>query len=100
MPRRPYLPAAYCGRDQALSSVAGLAVGNDLTMRDFQKQDAPVATGQGMGPLDTCWAPPASGIGFRRETPLLLGPGNRVAVEVEGVGRIENAFVEDHTQAS
>jgi 2-keto-4-pentenoate hydratase/2-oxohepta-3-ene-1,7-dioic acid hydratase in catechol pathway len=39
-----------------------------------------------------------SGVGFRREPPLLLGPGNLVAVEVDGVGRIENAFVEDGTQ--
>jgi len=36
-----------------------------------------------------------SGVGFRREPPLLLGPGDRVAVEVERVGRIENLFVEE-----
>lgn len=34
-----------------------------------------------------------SGIGFRREPPLMLGPGDVVSVEVEGVGRIENRFV-------
>ena len=34
-----------------------------------------------------------SGIGFRREPPLLLGPGDVVSVEVDGVGRVENRFV-------
>lgn len=34
-----------------------------------------------------------SGVGFRREPPLLLGPGDVVAVEVSGVGRLENRFV-------
>ena len=34
-----------------------------------------------------------SGIGFRRDPPLLLGPGDVVSVEVERVGRLENSFV-------
>ncbi len=34
-----------------------------------------------------------SGVGFRRDPPLLLGPGDVVSVEVERVGRIENRFV-------
>jgi acylpyruvate hydrolase len=34
-----------------------------------------------------------SGIGFRREPPLLLGPGDVVAVEISRVGRLENRFV-------
>jgi acylpyruvate hydrolase len=33
------------------------------------------------------------GVGYRREPQLLLGPGDVVAVEVEGVGRIENTMV-------
>jgi acylpyruvate hydrolase len=32
------------------------------------------------------------GVGYRREPQLLLGDGDVVAVEVEGVGRIENRF--------
>jgi acylpyruvate hydrolase len=32
------------------------------------------------------------GVGFRREPPLLLKDGDVVAVEVDGVGRIENRF--------
>jgi acylpyruvate hydrolase len=34
-----------------------------------------------------------SGVGFRREPPLLLGAGDVVIVEVDGVGRIENSCV-------
>ena len=31
-----------------------------------------------------------AGVGFRREPPLLLGDGDVVAVEISGVGKIEN----------
>jgi acylpyruvate hydrolase len=34
-----------------------------------------------------------SGVGFRRQPPLLLAPGDVVAVEIDRVGRIENRFV-------
>jgi acylpyruvate hydrolase len=33
-----------------------------------------------------------AGVGFRREPPVLLGDGDVVAVEIDGVGRIENRF--------
>jgi acylpyruvate hydrolase len=33
------------------------------------------------------------GVGFRRQPPLLLGGGDVVAVEIAGLGRIENRFV-------
>jgi acylpyruvate hydrolase len=36
-----------------------------------------------------------SGVGFRREPPLLLAPGDVVCVEVDGIGRIENVCVAD-----
>jgi len=36
-----------------------------------------------------------SGVGFRREPPLLLGPGDVVTVEIDGVGRVQNTMVED-----
>jgi acylpyruvate hydrolase len=35
------------------------------------------------------------GVGVRRDPPLLLRPGDVVAVEVDGVGRIENTMKED-----
>jgi acylpyruvate hydrolase len=34
-----------------------------------------------------------SGVGIRRDPPLLLGDGDVVAVEVDGIGRIENRIV-------
>lgn len=37
------------------------------------------------------------GVGFRREPPLLLGPGDVVAVEIDGVGRIENTMVAEES---
>jgi acylpyruvate hydrolase len=36
-----------------------------------------------------------AGVGYRREPRLLLGDGDVVAVEVDGLGRIENRFVAD-----
>ena len=35
------------------------------------------------------------GVGVRRDPPLLLAPGDVVAVEVGGVGRIENTMKEE-----
>jgi 2-keto-4-pentenoate hydratase/2-oxohepta-3-ene-1,7-dioic acid hydratase in catechol pathway len=32
-------------------------------------------------------------VGFRREPQLLLGDGDTVVLEIDGVGRIENAMV-------
>ena len=37
----------------------------------------------------------SGGVGFRREPQLLLGDGDTVAVELDGVGRIENAMVDE-----
>jgi len=34
-----------------------------------------------------------AGVGFRREPQVLLGDGDVVAVEVDGIGRLENRFV-------
>jgi acylpyruvate hydrolase len=36
-----------------------------------------------------------SGVGFRREPPLLLADGDTVAVEIERIGRIENRIVDE-----
>jgi acylpyruvate hydrolase len=138
-------------REQALDAVAGYAVANDVTMRDFQYKthqwlqgkawDAStplgphLVTGEAvpdpgaltlrtlvndevvqesstelmifdvatlisvistfttLEPGDVLLTGTPSGVGFRREPKLLLGDGDRVVVEIEGVGRIENRFV-------
>ena len=36
-----------------------------------------------------------AGVGYRRDPPLLLSDGDVVAVEVDGIGRIENRCVAD-----
>ena len=33
---------------------------------------------------------PPSGVGYRREPPVLLRDGDRMVVEIAGVGRLEN----------
>ena len=38
------------------------------------------------------------GVGFRREPPLLLGDGDLVTVEVEGVGKLENKIVNEQVE--
>jgi acylpyruvate hydrolase len=46
-----------------------------------------------LAPGDVILTGTPSGVGFRREPPLLLGPGDVVTVEIEGVGRIQNRCV-------
>ena len=36
-----------------------------------------------------------AGVGFRREPQLLLGDGDVVVVEIDGIGRTENRFTAD-----
>lgn len=139
------------GRDRALEHVAGYAVANDVTMRDYQYKthqwlqgkawDAATPVGPwlvtpdelgdvaqltlrttvngqvvqeactelmifdiatlvstiseftGLEPGDLILTGTPSGVGFRREPQLLLGDGDVVEVEVEGVGRLENRIV-------
>ena len=134
--------------DRALELVAGYAVADDITMRDYQNrthqwlqgkawdastpvgphlvsadevgdpaalsvrttlngqvvQDAPTARMifsvptlvsvisqfTGLEPGDLILTGTPEGVGFRREPPLLLHDGDVVAVEVDGVGRLEN----------
>jgi acylpyruvate hydrolase len=137
--------------DRALEVVAGYAVANDVSMRDYQYkshqwlqgkawdastplgpelvtadevpdpgalvlrtlvngeivQEAPtnlmifdvatlvsvVCEFATLEPGDLILTGTPGGVGFRREPQLLLGDGDVVAVEVEGVGRIESRFV-------
>jgi acylpyruvate hydrolase len=139
--------------DDALDAVAGYAVANDVTMRDFQYQthqwlqgkawdastplgphlvsadEVPdpgtlalrtvvndelvqeastermifdvatlisvISTFTTLEPGDVLLTGTPSGVGFRREPKLLLGDGDRVVVEIDGVGRIENRFVSE-----
>jgi acylpyruvate hydrolase len=132
----------------ALDLVAGVSVGNDVSMRDFQNkthqwlpgkawdrttpvgptlvtleeagdlssltlrtrlngevvQESPTAllifdvarlvseisVFTALAPGDLIFTGTPGGVGFRREPPRLLGDGDIVAVEVDGVGRIEN----------
>jgi acylpyruvate hydrolase len=145
--------ARRVAREQALAHVAGLAVANDVTMRDYQYKthqwmqgkawDAvtPLGpelvtldeAGDGTGlllrttlngdpvqesstdlmifdiptliatitefttlePGDVILTGTPSGVGFRREPPLLLSDGDVLITEVEGIGRLENRLVSE-----
>jgi acylpyruvate hydrolase len=140
-------------REDALAAVAGYAVANDITMRDYQyrthqwlqgkawEASTPVGpwlvtadeipdvsqltlrttvNGQvvqesspalmifdiatlvstiseftALEPGDLILTGTPSGVGFRRDPPLLLGDGDVVVVEVEGVGRLQNRIVSE-----
>ena len=40
-----------------------------------------------------------AGVGYTRDPPAVLHPGSRVAVEIDGIGRIDNPVVAEHNQA-
>jgi acylpyruvate hydrolase len=138
-------------RERALEHVAGYAIANDVSMRDYQNKthqwlqgkawDASTPVGPDLVTLDEAPYPlnlrtfvngqkvqdastellifdvptlvsvisefatlvpgdliltgTPGGVGYRREPPLLLSDGDVVAVEVDGVGRIENLCVAD-----
>jgi acylpyruvate hydrolase len=144
-------PARRVAPDKALDHVAGYAVANDVSMRDYQYKthqwlqgkawDASTPVGPELvtreeieGPLtlktfvngnqvqeastellifdvatlistisefatlepgDLILTGTPGGVGYRREPQLLLGDGDVVAVEVDGVGRIENRCAAD-----
>jgi acylpyruvate hydrolase len=143
----------HVAAEQALDAVAGYAVANDVTMRDFQYKthqwlqgkawDASTPLGPqlvtpdevpdpgalrlqtrvndtvvqesgtesmifsvptlisvisqfaSLEPGDVILTGTPAGVGFRREPPLLMGDGDVVTVEIEGVGRLQNRFVSD-----
>ncbi|MCW2986775.1 MAG: hydrolase family protein [Conexibacter sp.] len=140
-------------RADALSAVAGYAVANDVSMRDFQHKShqwlqgkawdastpvgpwlvtpddvpdpqaltlrttvngqtvqeattdlmifdvatlvAAVSEFAALEPGDLILTGTPGGVGVRRDPPLLLGDGDVVAVEVDGVGRIESTMKEE-----
>jgi acylpyruvate hydrolase len=141
--------------EEALAAVAGYAVANDVSMRDYQRKagqwlqgkawDASTPVGPWLVTADEVGDPQAltlrtivngavlqeattdlmifdiatlvatisefaalqpgdliltgtpGGVGVRREPPVLLGDGDVVAVEVDGVGRIESTMVAERT---
>jgi acylpyruvate hydrolase len=141
-------------RERALDHVAGYAVANDVSMRDYQYRthhwlqgkawDASAPVGPDLVTLDEITEPltlrtfvngqkvqeastqllifdvptlvsavsefatiepgdliltgTPGGVGYRREPQLLLKDGDVVAVEVEGVGRIENRMVAEQAE--
>jgi acylpyruvate hydrolase len=48
-----------------------------------------------LAPGDLILTGTPSGVGVRREPPLLLGDGDVVIVEIDGIGRIENRMVSE-----
>lgn len=143
--------ARRVGREHATAAVAGYAVANDVTMRDFQYRTHQWLQGKAwdqstplgphlvtadeipdpgrlqlrtfvngaqvqaastellifdvatlvsvisefatLEPGDVILTGTPGGVGFRREPQLLLGDGDVVVVEIDGIGRIENRFV-------
>jgi acylpyruvate hydrolase len=52
-----------------------------------------------LAPGDVVLTGTPEGVGFRREPPVLLKDGDRVVVEVEKVGRLENPVVAESSTA-
>jgi acylpyruvate hydrolase len=59
-----------------------------------------ISTFTTLEPGDVILTGTPSGVGFRREPPRLLARGDVVAVEIEGVGRIENEMIEDDPRSA
>jgi acylpyruvate hydrolase len=82
------------------TSVNGLVVQDTSIgsmVRDVAALISTISVFTALEPGDLILTGTPSGVGFRREPPLLLGPGDRVSVEISGVGRLENRFVADPT---
>ncbi|MGA9856528.1 MAG: fumarylacetoacetate hydrolase family protein [Solirubrobacteraceae bacterium] len=69
--------------------------GTELMLFDVPTLVSVISQFTTLEPGDLILTGTPSGVGFRREPPLLLGPGDVVAVEIDGVGRIENRFVSE-----
>lgn len=69
--------------------------GTDLLIFDISTLISVVSEFATLEPGDVLLTGTPGGVGIRREPPLLLGDGDVVAVEVDGVGRIENRVIEE-----
>lgn len=67
----------------------------DLLIFDMATLVSTISEFATLEPGDLILTGTPGGVGFRREPQLLLGPDDVVAVEVEGIGRIENRCVAD-----
>lgn len=65
----------------------------ELMVRDIATLISTISVFTALEPGDLILTGTPEGVGFRRQPPLLLGPGDVVTVEVLGVGRLENHFV-------
>jgi acylpyruvate hydrolase len=64
-----------------------------LMIRDVATLISTISVFITLEPGDLILTGTPSGVGFRREPPLLMKPGDVVTVEIAGVGRTENRFV-------
>ncbi len=67
----------------------------DLMIFDVPTLIATITEFTTLEPGDVILTGTPSGVGFTRDPPLLLGDGDTVIVEIEGVGRIENRTVSE-----
>jgi 2-keto-4-pentenoate hydratase/2-oxohepta-3-ene-1,7-dioic acid hydratase in catechol pathway len=65
----------------------------DLMIFDIPTLISTISEWATLEPGDLILTGTPAGVGFRREPPVLLGDGDDVAVEIDGVGRLENRFV-------
>lgn len=67
----------------------------DLMIFDVATLIATLSEFATLEPGDLILTGTPGGVGVRRDPPLLLAPGDVVAVEVDGVGRVENTMIEE-----
>jgi acylpyruvate hydrolase len=65
----------------------------DLMIFDVRTLIATISEFTSLAPGDLILTGTPSGVGYRRDPQLLLGDGDVVVTEVEGIGRLENRFV-------
>ena len=67
----------------------------DLMIFDVPTLVATISEFASLAPGDLILTGTPSGVGYPREPPLLLGDGDVVVTEVDGIGRLENRFVSE-----
>jgi len=67
----------------------------DLMIFDIPTLVSTISTFTTLEPGDVILTGTPSGVGFRREPPLLLKDGDVLVTEVDGLGRLENRIVRE-----
>jgi acylpyruvate hydrolase len=67
----------------------------DLMIFDVATLIATISQFASLAPGDLILTGTPSGVGYRREPKLLLGDGDLLVTEVDGIGRLENRFVSE-----